>query len=225
MACQLASWWGAVNAPSVDDEASWFAPFTVLHQPPQPKWVCDLVSERVCDSRTVCVCVCVCRSVDACLSVCVCVGVCSVPAVLRASNSWPLAGWGRHTTGSWDAASSWRPTVCLHTHTYTHTDTCTHKHTELTDWAHTCLCVLGMWQRLLRWSKKMFQYIILLSSSRTQTERVCSDCPQLCASWFVLWLSLSLCVCVCMCVCVCVCVCVQTCRKRRDFFHLYPGLM
>ena len=54
-------------------------------KPPQPKWVCDLVSERVCDSRSACVCMC--WSVDACLSVCVCVGVCSVPAVLCASNS------------------------------------------------------------------------------------------------------------------------------------------
>lgn len=81
----------------------------VRHQPPQSKWVCDLVSERVCDSANVCLC----------LSVCMCVGVCFVPAVLHASNSWPLAGWGRHTTGSWDLASfSWRLTVvCIHTHT------------------------------------------------------------------------------------------------------------
>lgn len=68
----------------------------------------------------------------------------------------------------------------------------TQTHTQLKDWAHTCLCILGTWQRLFRWPKEMFQYIILPSSSHIQTEKLFSGSenyrPQLCASWFVLWL-------------------------------------
>lgn len=108
----------------MDDEASWFALFTVLHQPPQPKWVCDLVSERVCDSRSMCVCVG--RSMHVCL--CVFVWVCvlcqlfSVPAIA----DHLLAGADTQQAPGTQPALGVRPCVCTQTHIharthYTHT--------------------------------------------------------------------------------------------------------
>ena len=127
----------------MDDEASWFAPFTVLHQPPQPKWVCDLVSERVCDSRTVCVCVCVCVCVGLSMHVCLCVfvWVCvlcqlfSVPAIA----DHLLAGADTQQAPGTQPALGGRLCVCTHTHTRTQTHA--HTNTQSLQTGHTLVCV------------------------------------------------------------------------------------